>query len=143
MGLFETMMKHARDFAMQTGHSGRDVAHAAVISPRERDLRDDLGRAVDRDDGARRFDLLFSGDVQGVGFRWTNQGLARERHLTGWVRNLPDGTVRMEIQGPPRALAAHLERIHAYYARFGNRIWLESCSELPTRCDETEFDVRY
>ena len=36
----------------------------------------------------------------------------------------------MEIQGAPRALVAHLERIHAYYARFGNRIWLEDANEL-------------
>lgn len=143
MGLFETMMGHARNFAMQTGRSDRDIAHTGKISPRERDLRDELDRAGGRDDGARRFDLLFSGDVQGVGFRWTNQGLARERHLTGWVRNLPDGTVRMEIQGPSRGLAAHLERIHAHYARFGNRIWLESRTELPVRSDETDFDVRY
>ena len=87
--------------------------------------------------------LLFSGDVQGVGFRWTNQSLAHERHLVGWVKNLPDGTVQMEIQGAPRALVAHLERIHAYYARFGNRIWLEDANELPTIPHDNAFDVRY
>ena len=43
--------------------------------------------------------IYFSGKVQGVGFRWTAAQAARERGLTGWVRNLWDGRVEMEVQG--------------------------------------------
>jgi len=45
--------------------------------------------------------ILFSGRVQGVGFRYHSSVLARDCHLTGWVRNLGSGDVEMEIQGKP------------------------------------------
>ncbi|MDO4538186.1 MAG: acylphosphatase, partial [Coriobacteriales bacterium] len=48
---------------------------------------------------ARRLSLSFEGEVQGVGFRWTTQRLANRLGLTGWVRNEPDGSVSMELQG--------------------------------------------
>lgn len=143
MGLFEKMMGHARDFSRAVGTSDAAIERAGRISPREAELRSELAKDVEQGAGPRRLALLFSGDVQGVGFRWTNQSLAQDRHLTGWVKNLPDGTVQMEIQGVPQALAAHLERIHAYYARFGNRIWLQTSETLPVLSNDNGFDVRY
>ena len=41
----------------------------------------------------------FSGRVQGVGFRFTACYLASHLGLTGWVKNLCDGRVEMEVQG--------------------------------------------
>ena len=90
-----------------------------------------------------RLYLRFTGMVQGVGFRWTNMGLAREHGLTGWVMNLSDGSVEMEIQGTPQQLIAHLDQLHAYYKRFGNRIWLEELRDLPLADDEDSFEARY
>ena len=46
-----------------------------------------------------RWRVLFSGEVQFVGFRQTAQRLARGLSLTGFVRNLPDGRVLLEAQG--------------------------------------------
>ncbi|MDR0924207.1 MAG: acylphosphatase [Hungatella sp.] len=43
--------------------------------------------------------IYVSGRVQGVGFRFRTQQLARGLGLTGWVRNLDDGQVEMEVQG--------------------------------------------
>jgi acylphosphatase len=45
--------------------------------------------------------ILFSGRVQGVGFRYHSSVLANECRLSGWVHNLSDGNVEMEIQGNP------------------------------------------
>lgn len=39
------------------------------------------------------------GRVQGVGFRFFVEGLADERGITGWVKNMSDGSVTMELQG--------------------------------------------
>ena len=43
--------------------------------------------------------LVFSGDVQGVGFRWRARHAAEAVGATGWVRNERDGRVTMELQG--------------------------------------------
>jgi acylphosphatase len=43
--------------------------------------------------------IIFSGTVQGVGFRFTAHRMAARHQLTGYVRNLSDGTVEMLAQG--------------------------------------------
>ena len=43
--------------------------------------------------------IIFYGRVQGVGFRYYSVNKANQLGLTGWVRNLPDGTVEMEVEG--------------------------------------------
>ena len=44
--------------------------------------------------------VIFEGHVQGVGFRYTAHHIAGRYAVTGYVRNLPDGTVEMLVQGP-------------------------------------------
>lgn len=142
MGLFEKMMGYADAFKRDAGVSDTEAASAAKQSPRERELLQELAEQAAAGVDRVRYALLFSGTVQGVGFRWTNQSLARDHHLTGWVRNLDDGTVEAELQGPPATCAAHLGRLHAYYSRFRNTIWLERADKLPVIDGETDFDVR-
>ena len=45
--------------------------------------------------------ITFTGRVQGVGFRFTAQRIALRYELTGFVRNLPGGSVEMLAQGHP------------------------------------------
>ena len=47
----------------------------------------------------KRVELLISGMVQGVGFRYYTYQRAQRLHLTGWVRNLPDGRVQVLAEG--------------------------------------------
>jgi acylphosphatase len=51
-----------------------------------------------------------TGLVQGVGFRWWARDAASGLGLRGRVRNAPDGTVRLDAEGPPEALD-RLERL--------------------------------
>lgn len=55
--------------------------------------------------------IYFSGQVQGVGFRYSATHLARPLGLTGWVRNLWDGRVEMEVQGEERMIDEFLARL--------------------------------
>lgn len=43
--------------------------------------------------------IIFHGMVQGVGFRYTAYHAANRSGITGWVRNLSDGTVEAEVEG--------------------------------------------
>ena len=46
-----------------------------------------------------RIDITVHGRVQGVAFRWYTQKKALSLGLTGWVRNQPDGSVRIVAEG--------------------------------------------
>lgn len=48
--------------------------------------------------------ITFTGRVQGVGFRYRAQVAAQQLGLTGWVRNVYDGSVSMEVQGTEDAI---------------------------------------
>ncbi len=47
----------------------------------------------------KRLDMQVHGRVQGVAFRWSTQRQAATIGLTGWVRNLADGSVRIVAEG--------------------------------------------
>lgn len=57
--------------------------------------------------------VIYSGRVQGVGFRWTCEKIARGHNVTGTVRNLPDGTVELYADGATSAVASFLAEIEA------------------------------
>lgn len=65
-----------------------------------------------------RVSVVYSGHVQGVGFRWTTHGIAKRFQVTGYVLNLPDGRVRLEAEGErdelDRFLQAIAERMRDY-----------------------------
>lgn len=54
--------------------------------------------------------FLVFGMVQGVGFRWYVARHARAIGLTGYARNLPNGTVEVVVDGPEEAFP-ELERL--------------------------------
>lgn len=56
-----------------------------------------------------RIHAIVYGTVQGVFFRSSTQQEARKRNLTGWVRNLPDGSVELEAQGQSSAVDTLME----------------------------------
>lgn len=60
---------------------------------------------------AARFDITFTGRVQGVGFRATAQHISRNHDVTGWVRNEPDGNVRCVAEGEEDELNRFVEAI--------------------------------
>lgn len=59
---------------------------------------------------ARRF--LVSGRVQGVGFRYFAQDVARRENLTGIVRNLDDGRVEALVEGEGEAIERFEMALH-------------------------------
>ncbi len=72
-----------------------------------------------------RLVATFSGRVQGVGFRYTTLQVAREFEVTGFVKNLPDGRVHLEIEGDRSAVENFFrevcERMDAYIRKTEKR----------------------
>ncbi len=46
-----------------------------------------------------RFRIVYTGRVQGVGFRWQVKNISESFGVTGFVRNLIDGTVELWVEG--------------------------------------------
>ncbi|MGI9088184.1 MAG: acylphosphatase [Chthoniobacterales bacterium] len=55
--------------------------------------------------------VFYEGNVQGVGFRYSIKQIARGFEVIGWVRNLPDGRVELQVSGESAELADFLEAI--------------------------------
>ena len=59
----------------------------------------------------KRMRVLFSGTVQGVGFRFTARGIAARFPVKGFVRNLPDGKVELVAEGEEPVLKNFLKAV--------------------------------
>ncbi len=57
----------------------------------------------------RRIRAIVSGRVQGVSYRASAADEARRLGLGGWVKNLRNGSVELEAEGSPEAVAALLD----------------------------------
>ena len=82
--------------------------------------------------------IVFTGQVQGVGFRWRARQAAALYDCTGWVRNDWDGTVTMEIQGNEEALDRVIQAIES-----GRFVWIRSMEVTPMPPDPDERDFVY
>ncbi len=58
-----------------------------------------------------RLRILYSGHVQGVGFRYTVKSLTAGFEVTGTIRNLSDGRVELVAEGPKSELRAFQQAI--------------------------------
>ncbi len=81
--------------------------------------------------------ILFSGRVQGVGFRYRAKYAASDLGLTGWIRNLYDDRVEMEVQGDPDAINDLILRLHR-----GSFIEITGIEEENRKVDPRESSFR-
>ena len=88
----------------------------------------------------KRLRATVRGRVQGVGFRAAAATEARRLRLAGWVRNLLDGAVETEAEGPDDATATYL----AWLRRGPSLAHVTSVDAewMPARGDAVTFDVR-
>ena len=82
--------------------------------------------------------IVFSGQVQGVGFRWHAVQAAKLYDCTGWCRNEWDGSVTMEIQGTDEGIDRALQSIES-----GRFIWIHGMdvTEMEPDAGERSFRV--
>lgn len=66
----------------------------------------------------KRVHVIYSGRVQGVGFRFIAEAVARKLKVNGWASNLKDGTVEVVVEGDEQVLKDFLNRIAGEMARY-------------------------
>ena len=84
------------------------------------------------------YHVIFTGRVQGVGFRFTAQRFALELGLTGWVRNLPDEGVELCAEGDAVFCQRLVERLKEHFT-----IYDVKASEGPVSGHLSSFEIRY
>lgn len=55
--------------------------------------------------------VIFSGRVQGVGFRYTAKQLALGFEVVGWIKNHLDGTVELQVSGEEAEVTDFIQEI--------------------------------
>jgi acylphosphatase len=85
-------------------------------------------------------EIFFSGRVQGVGFRYTTQSLARNFQTTGFVRNLPDGRVQLVVEGTDEEMDRFLLVLHK---EMGQYIFNQTETVRPASGKFKGFEIRF
>jgi len=79
--------------------------------------------------------IIFTGNVQGVGFRFTAHRIANRHQLTGFVRNAPDGTVEMLTQGQPEDIDNCIKDLKDSFAGYIRETQIEDVPPNPRYAD--------
>jgi len=88
----------------------------------------------------QRREVLYSGRVQGVGFRYTVHRLVRNYEVKGFVKNLPDGRVQLVVEGQTDEMDRLLEDV----ARTMSGYIRETAVEVaPATGQFGEFTIRF
>jgi len=59
----------------------------------------------------KRVHIIYSGMVQGVGFRYSVERIANSLDIYGWVRNAPDGMVELIAEGDEEGLVELIDKV--------------------------------
>ena len=89
---------------------------------------------------SQRWTVLFSGTVQGVGFRYTVRQVAGGFAVTGDVRNLPDGRVELRAEGEPAELRRFVAAIEETMGRY---IRGRETRESPATAEFSGFSITF
>ena len=76
--------------------------------------------------------VIYTGNVQGVGFRYITVRISRRFPVTGTVRNLADGTVELVAEGSSAVVDEFLADVATHFA---NNI--QSCQSVEIASGET------
>ncbi len=82
---------------------------------------------------------FFSGQVQGVGFRWTTRRIAAKYSVSGYVSNLIDGRVELVAQGEESVIS---EFIDAVIRHFEQNLESTDFAEFEPEEEFADFAIR-
>ena len=83
--------------------------------------------------------VRYTGRVQGVGFRYTAQHLAKDFAVAGYVRNLPSGDVELAAEGAVEQVDAFLDAVSRQMAGYIEQTLVQEVEP----CRYKGFHIRY
>lgn len=88
----------------------------------------------------KRLHVLYSGRVQGIGFRYTALDIARQQKVGGWVKNLDDGNVEIIAEASEDILNNFIQEINLHFSRYINDAKIEW---LPASGEFSDFEINF
>ncbi len=84
--------------------------------------------------------IIFKGHVQGVGFRFTARRIANRHNITGFVRNLPDGTVEMLAQGSANNVNECISDVEGSFTGYIRKV---EANDVPADPQYVDFKITF
>ncbi|MBM3251683.1 MAG: acylphosphatase [Candidatus Omnitrophica bacterium] len=88
----------------------------------------------------KRIHVIYSGRVQGIGFRFTAERIALSLGITGWVKNLFGGEVEIVAEADEKKLEKFLKEINSHFSNYiqnQDLDWQEATGEFK------DFAIRF
>jgi acylphosphatase len=88
----------------------------------------------------KKIHIFYSGNVQGIGFRYIAKQLADKYRIVGWIKNTADDKVELVALGEEKILKDFLNKINqnfSGYIKDVNLQWQESAGEFK------DFSVKF
>ncbi len=84
--------------------------------------------------------VIYSGRVQGVGFRYNVDNIAKVMNIFGWIKNLEDGRVILVAEAEKDMLEKFLDQINNFFSDYinGSKVeWFDSIDHF------NNFEVKF
>jgi len=88
----------------------------------------------------KRVSVHYRGTVQGVGFRFTCRQFAQQMNVSGWVKNMPDGSVELAVEADEETLIEFLSRVKD---RMFEYIFDEQVNWQPYAGEFKQFEIKF
>jgi len=84
--------------------------------------------------------ILYSGTVQGVGFRYTVSRFARNLQVNGWVKNLANGSVEILVEGGKKEIEKLCEAVEQHFSEY---VKDKEISFSPAKGEFVSFEITF
>ncbi|MDD5130820.1 MAG: acylphosphatase [Candidatus Omnitrophica bacterium] len=88
----------------------------------------------------KQLHIYYSGLVQGIGFRYALEDIARDQNVYGWVKNLEDARVEVVAEAEEEYLHNFLQKVNQQFPRYIKDVSIEW---LPASGEFRDFTIKF
>lgn len=91
----------------------------------------------------KRVHVFYSGNIQGIGFRYAAQDFAQKIGINGWIKNLSDGRVEIVAEGQERNLEVFLNKVREHFQNYIKDVKLEWQKPIREWIQKKNFEIKF